>query len=131
MSGTIKYGALGATAAALMFVLMPSATAEETPLDQAQIVAALAGKTAEGEYGGRAFRQYFSADGETVYLSEGGRPDTGKWRTSEDGEYCSWWMQTGWTCYRMTGEGDRVTWLSQGAAFHARMAAGRNLSFKP
>lgn len=131
MHGSITYGALAVLSVVCHLTLPQSIHAAEKTLDQAQIVEALAGKTAAGEYGGRAFRQYFGAEGETVYLSEGGRPDKGKWRASENNEYCSWWMQAGWTCYRMTGEGERVTWLSDGTAFHARMTAGRHLTFDP
>ncbi len=114
----------------LCFIGGASAAADERLLNGAEITAVLTGNTAAGMTGGTAFRQYFYFDGRTIWLMEGAEPDTGRWRVSEDGEYCSIWRFGDWACYRITGEGDAITWVREGnRPFPARILEGRRLEF--
>lgn len=107
------------------------AWAEEKPLTGADITAALSGNTAVGGSGDEAWRQYFDPSGETTYVVKGKEPDAGKWRVTDDDKYCSWWEATGWDCYTMTGDADRVTWIYEkdGSTFPAKMVQGKALQF--
>jgi hypothetical protein len=102
------------------------AAAEEW-LTQQQIEQALSGNTAVAT-GSTSYRQYFDPEGATVYVPEGGQPSRGKRRTSADNTYCSWWAGTGWSCYRLSGDGDRITWHAQdGSTWPAVIVEGRQL----
>lgn len=121
-------------ALALVFAGLAGA-GEERRLSAAEIKVMLSGKTAigtgEGEGEGRGYRQYFDPDGSTLYLPDGGRLDSGKWRTDNAKQlYCSWWERVGWSCYDLyeTGEG-QVLWRSPGGRdFPARLVEGKQLS---
>ena len=102
--------------------------ADEQRLTQQQIEQVLSGNTAVGSFGSTTYRQYFAPDGETLYVPDGGQPDPGKWRASEEDEYCSWWSTTDWVCYEMTGEGDHVTWHAKdGSQSPAVIVEGRQI----
>ena len=110
-------------------LLFPGAAgADERPLSEAEMVAALSGKTAISTDAASPYRQYFDPNGDTTYVPEGGAPDVGKWRVG-NGRYCSQWGGRGWDCYLMTGVGDRVTWIwpDSGQTYPARIIEGNGL----
>lgn len=119
-----------AYAALLMFLASP-VLAEAERLTAAQIAELLTGNTAVGEFRGKAFRQYFRNDGSTSFRREGqGRADIGKWRTTDDDEYCAWWATGGWSCYWMSRNGDTVTWhYEDKIAYPAVMVPGEQMDF--
>ena len=122
-----------ALAAALLLICVLGFDAKgEGPrrLSAAEIQVLLSGHTAIG-MGGDPYRQYFDADGTTIYQPEGGPPDPGKWRIDATRQqYCSWWQRGGWSCYDMfeTGEGE-ILWRSPGGRdYPARLVEGRQLT---
>ena len=120
---------MGRFAIVLLAILSaPVASADERPLSEAEMVAALSGRTAISTDPASPYRQYFDPDGETTYVPDGGTPDVGLWRVTA-GQYCSQWGGDGWDCYDMIGEDDAVTWIwrATGAAFPARMVDGNAL----
>ena len=104
--------------------------AEQRPLTGHEIFELLGGNTAVGTTGGTAFRQYFFPDGRTIWWMEDGEPNNGRWRLSEEGEYCVLFRFGDWACYAVTAEGDAVTWVREGnRPFPARIVKGRQLHF--
>ena len=95
-------------------------TAPEWPAEAAQlsadlITALLSGNTAVGDWSGTPYRQYFAANGRTVYLPAGGRPDQGRWRVNaETDQYESWWQNSDWTGYTIIETGNGYAWVSRG-----------------
>ncbi|MEQ9640292.1 MAG: hypothetical protein RIM84_09735 [Alphaproteobacteria bacterium] len=116
---------------AAFLTLFTSFAAAQERLTAAEIAEALTGNTAIGEYQGTAFRQYFHNDGSTLFRREGqGRPDVGKWRTTDENEYCAWWATSGWSCYWMSRVGDKVTWHYQDeVAYPATLVTGARMDF--
>ncbi len=89
--------ALIATIAA--FGLYP-AQAGSVQLTANEINALLAGNTINGVWAGTNYTEYFSAQGQAIYIPAEGPPSEGKWRANPDtDEYESWWRSTGWTPY--------------------------------
>ena len=70
----------------------------------------LAGNSAVYESGAK---QFFGADGNTLYHVSGKYAEKGTWRVSEN-RYCSRWQFAGRpgyeTCYTMERENKRITW---------------------
>ncbi len=99
----------------LVVLLWPAvAGAGEKSLNGAEITALLSGNTALGNQKGTAWKQYFDAGGDTLYIAEGSDPAPGKWKVTDDA-FCSLWPPSAkWDCYDMTGAGDNVTWIYQG-----------------
>jgi len=102
--------------AAALFVTLSFAAiagAEQRALTGTEIRAALEGNTAGGIQDGEAWKQYFDPNGQTTYVS-GGRASPGRWSVRGD-KYCSQWPPSErWDCYRMTGDGDQLTFVPDG-----------------
>ncbi|MGI9412117.1 MAG: hypothetical protein ACR2PM_00500 [Hyphomicrobiales bacterium] len=116
--------------AAVVFavLVMSAALAGERPLTGDEIRAALSGNTVEGVQDGADWKQYFDRNGQTTYVS-GGRASPGRWAVRGD-RYCSQWPPSErWDCYRMTGEGDRMTFVPAGggANWPAKVKKGNRL----
>jgi hypothetical protein len=78
-------------ACALLF-LASSAHAQSVKLTAAQISDLLTGNTAVGKWDGARYRQFFGADGVTIYAQEGARSARGEWRIDQTrDEYQSIW----------------------------------------
>lgn len=98
----------------LMF-LAAGAQAQSVKLEAREIDILLSGNTAVGVWDGVAYRQYFGADGVTIFAQEGARSARGEWRVdaSQD-EYQSIWAGDadweGW--YVMEYAGDWF-WVSK------------------
>lgn len=117
-----------AVAAALLAPALP-AFAAPTRLTAAEIEALLSGNTIVGEWAGAAYRQYYAADGSTLYVPEGGKPDEGRWRVNaETDEYESWWQSTGWTPYALvrTDEGGHA-WINGDRLEPFQVLSGRQM----
>lgn len=119
--------------ALLMALALPAGAlaAEGTRLTADQIKVLLAGNTAFGEWEGTAYRQYFSPDGGTVYLPDGGDPDEGKWRV-DAGEnlYESWWESTGWVAYAIERRDDQLYWVDGEKAHVFTVREGEQLGWQ-
>jgi len=104
---------------------MPAAA--EEPLTGEEIAAALTGHTAFYDEGAR---QYFDAAGWTDYIEPSGPPDRGKWEVRGD-QYCSWWERGGWSCYDVTGSGNRITFISgRGTLYPGELVEGNRRSLE-
>ncbi|WP_273508818.1 hypothetical protein [Planktotalea frisia] len=78
-------------ACALLF-LASSAHAQSVKLTAAQISDLLTGNTAVGKWDGARYRQFFGANGVTIYAQEGARSARGEWRIDQTrDEYQSIW----------------------------------------
>lgn len=76
--------------AAFFALIAGAVNAQSLKLDEREIKALLTGNTAVGVWDGVNYRQYFDADGSTIYAQEGARSTLGQWRV-QDGEYQSIW----------------------------------------
>jgi hypothetical protein len=94
----------------ILLLLPLSAEAEARRLTTAEIAGTLVGNTVVGTFNGKPFRQYFRNDGTTVFQRQGEGRDIGKWRTTDDDEYCAWWNRGGWSCYWVSRDGDTIVW---------------------
>jgi len=119
----------GAACFAVAAALSWPAQADEERLSKPEMLEILSGNTAIGTGEGPAWRQYFAPDGTTPYIVEGEETDVGRWEVTDDDLYRSWWESTGWTTYTMTGEGERVTWISEDgeSRYPARIVEGRQI----
>ena len=105
--------------------------AEERRLSAAEIEAALAGNTVDGNWKGTPFRQCFGTDGTTVYIAEGADPSPGKWKAdAQTDQYCSWWEGSGWDCYDIHSDGpESIIWVvpADGYRSPSKLLKGRKL----
>jgi hypothetical protein len=116
--------------AVFLIFLASLARADGARLTAAEIAQALTGNTAVGEFRGKAFRQYFHNDGSTTFRRQGEGADIGKWRTTENDEYCAWWARNGWSCYWMSRDGATVTWhYEDKVAYPATIVPGEQMDF--
>jgi len=89
-----------AMAVTIAFFGLQPAQASADQLTANEIEQLLAGNTINGVWAGTNYTEYFSAQGEAIYIPAGGNPSEGKWRANPDtNEYESWWRSTGWTPY--------------------------------
>ncbi|WP_338549837.1 hypothetical protein [Roseovarius phycicola] len=120
------------TALALGLYLSTSASSDDTaqPLTAAEIDLHLRGNTIKGAWSGEAYTQFFSEDGQTVYLQQNRRPDVGRWRVnSETNQYESWWEQTGWTGYTVLETKDGYAWKRGDDHEVFSMSAGKQIKW--
>jgi hypothetical protein len=119
-------------AAIVSIVALASALAAERPLSGTDIRTLLAGNTAVGSSNKGDWRQFFNANGDTLYVRGKEPPSSGAWRVKGD-QFCSQWPPaTDWTCYTMTGDPalpePAVTWQGQsGTPFPATIQKGNRL----
>lgn len=102
-------------AMALTLLSTASATAQAVKLSGNEIRALLTGNTVIGRWEGTSYRQYFGADGVTVYAQDGVRSTRGEWRVDEDlQEYQSIWPRdTAWEGWYVMEFGDTYYWVSK------------------
>lgn len=78
--------------AVLAGLLATPLAAQSVKLKAYEIEALLSGNTAVGLWEGTAYRQFFGADGETIFAQDQARSTLGKWRVDADrDEYQSLW----------------------------------------
>ncbi len=91
------------------------ASAQSVKLQAHEIAALLSGNTAIGTWNGVAYRQYFGADGVTLYAQNGARTARGEWRVdAQRQEYQSIWPRDkdweGWFVMEFAGD---FFWVSK------------------
>ncbi|WP_420860430.1 hypothetical protein [Algirhabdus cladophorae] len=101
--------------ASLFAALASTASAQSVKLEGHEIDALLKGNTAIGRWDGANYRQYFDADGSTIYAQEGARSTLGQWRVDADRqEYQSIWPNDaeweGWFVMEWAGD---FYWVSK------------------
>ena len=102
-------------AAALAGFASGPLVAQSVKLKAHEIAALLTGNTAIGTWNGAKYRQFFDADGSTIFAQEDARSARGEWRVDADrDEYQSIWARDadweGW--YVMEYAGD-FYWVSK------------------
>lgn len=116
-SRLVNVVAIVATVAALTIALASCGTGGERNGTVAadDISALLAGNTAEGQAGAQRFRQFFDADGTTIYSELGGRQSTGLWRVSEVADlYESKWGDNEWERWEIRRIDGVLHWIAEG-----------------
>lgn len=79
-------------AACALLLLANMASAQSVKLTAEQITDLLTGNTAIGKWEGQRYRQFFGADGVTLYAQDGARSTRGEWRIDpSNDEYQSIW----------------------------------------
>jgi hypothetical protein len=82
---------------ALLVVISTSALAGKRTLTATEIKLLLTGNTAIGRWIDHDYRQYFGADGSTIYAQRSEKSSLGRWRTnSTRHHYESWWERSDW-----------------------------------
>lgn len=106
------------------FVLAQDKETNMTPEEFQEI---LSGNTMIGEWAGTPYRQYFSENGTTIYLSNGSQSE-GTWRIADDGKYCSVWPpSSAEACYTVTRKGEELIWYSGSNRYLAVVVKGDQL----
>lgn len=92
-----------------------AAQAQAVKLSGDDIRALLTGNTAIGRWDGAKYRQYFGADGVTIYAQEGARSTRGQWRVDDAlEEYQSIWPRDAdWEGWFVMEFGDTFYWVSK------------------
>ena len=119
-----------AVAAAL---LATPAVAAERPLKGPEIEALLNGNTVSGQNINGVWKQYFNANGETIYVAPEKPPSIGEWNVKGD-QFCSQWPPSDhFVCYAVTGDLDAkprtITWIAggSGTTYPGTVAVGKGL----
>ena len=109
MPKTILFVALAAALAGFS----TAALAEERKLTGDEIKTALSDKKVAGTTeNGAGWTQSFKANGDTLYHLTGTEAQNGAWEVQGD-RFCSQWPpDPAWVCYDVTGENDRITFVS-------------------
>lgn len=99
--------------ALLLLIQTLPALAEERRLTGEEIRTALSDKTVESTGGdGKPYTQIFQKGGLTIYNAGPQSSSNGFWDVRGN-QYCSQWPPNeSWSCYDMTGEGDRLTFIA-------------------
>jgi hypothetical protein len=111
----------------LLFVTASVAFAQEETMTPEEFQNILSGNTMIGEWAGTPYRQYFSENGSTVYLSNGSQSE-GTWRITDEGKYCSVWPPSpAEACYTVTRKGEELIWYSGNNRYPAVLVEGEQL----
>ncbi len=108
------------------------ASAAERKLTGREIETMLADVTVSGGSGDGAFKQYFAASGQTIYVGTEATPSNGNWRVKGD-QYCSVWPPSGtWVCYDVEGELEAtpptISWVGEsGTRYPGTVEKGNRL----
>lgn len=73
----------------------------------------LTGNTAVGEWEGAAYRQFFGADGTTIYAPQGARSARGEWRIEGDEYQSRWPNDAGWEGWLVMEYAGGWYWVSK------------------
>lgn len=110
-------------AAILIFLYSGTALAAEQPLTGPDIEAALTDRVVGGvDEKGQVWEQSFLKGGATYYSTGSSSNSQGRWQVRGD-KYCSQWPPSdAWSCYAVTGEDDRITFISStGTTYPAKL----------
>ena len=114
-----RRGKAAAIVAALFVAAVVAADLAFVPGDmtQAELRQALAGNTVIGNWSGRAFVQYFDADGWTEFLADDRTPTRGRWQATDGDRLCAAMPPTWNTdCFTVWREDDMLVWQGPGTA---------------
>ena len=102
--------------AALVFLAAaPLTRADEVRLTATEIADLLRGHTAIGAWQGTPYRQYFYADGTTIYAPKGQRSIRGEWRIDPARDvYEIWWEGSGWETWGVVRREGSLYWVGPG-----------------
>lgn len=120
----------------LLYMLATTAAiADKKTLTAAEIKELLTGNTAVGTWIDHEYRQYFGADGSTIYAQKNTRSSVGRWRTnSARNHYESWWERIEWGAgYSIVLEEDVYYWVSSTGTTEPQaftMVPGQQLVFE-
>ncbi|WP_108815507.1 hypothetical protein [Loktanella sp. Alg231-35] len=99
---------------AIAFSLMASvAQAQSVKLEGDEISVLLTGNTAVGVWGGASYRQFFGADGVTIYAQNGARSTRGEWRVENDEYQSIWPNDTDWEGWFVMEYAGQWFWVSK------------------
>ena len=76
---------------------------------------------------GRAFNLYFLAGGLVTFSSLGEANVSGRWQMNRDGDICIRWPERVHApdgCFRISFDGDTITWRSRTASGHGTLRGG-------
>ena len=98
-----------------LVLLASMAVAQSVKLTGDEIRALLTGNTAIGRWDGAQYRQFFGADGVTIFAQEGARSARGKWRVDDaTEEYQSVWPgDVDWEGWFVMEYGGAYYWVSK------------------
>ncbi len=101
--------------AATLAIFAGPGQAQSVKLSANEIEILLSGNTAVGLWEGTAYRQYFDADGSTIFAQDGARSALGEWRVDADtGEYQSLWpSDAAWESWLVMEYGGTWFWVSK------------------
>jgi hypothetical protein len=118
-------------AACLVIALAASAAPEQ--LKGMRFIDVMQGNTVSGTTAsGAAFNLYFVAGGEVTYEDSSGARDRGRWQMDPDGDVCITWRERHpdrESCYRVTVDGDQVSWEGKEGSGEALLRGGVGSSF--
>jgi hypothetical protein len=117
MLAAAKVAALGAGIAG---------AAEPEALRGDRFITVMKNNTLSGETdGGARFDMYFLPGGLVTYRDSAGDDDRGRWRIDDDGDVCiSWTSSDQEHCFRVTLDGDTVSWQGKSGSGRARLRGG-------
>ncbi len=106
---------LMSTVALAAGLLATTAAAQSVKLTSEEIAALLTGNTAIGRWEGARYRQFFGADGVTIFAQEGARSARGKWRIDDTAEeFQSLWPgDAQWEGWFVMEYGGTYYWVSK------------------
>jgi hypothetical protein len=101
--------------AAIVILITSAANAQSVKLTAPQITELLTGNTAVGKWDGKRYRQFFNADGKTIFAQKGARSSVGNWRVdAEIDEYQSIWpSEQDWEGWYVMAFSGRYYWVSK------------------
>ncbi len=117
-----EYGAQGLVIRTLAYFLLVvvaallsgTARAEPVVVPADEISKLLTGNTIRGTWYGEEYKQYFMADGVTIYAPRKSQSTRGKWRVNTaTNTYESWWERSGWSGYQVVRENGALFWLQK------------------
>lgn len=96
-------------------LLASVASAQSIKLTGNEIAALLTGNTAIGRWEGTPYRQFFGAEGVTIFAQEGARSTRGEWRIDDEAqEYQSIWPgDAEWEGWFVMEYGGTFYWVSK------------------
>jgi hypothetical protein len=110
----------------------PSLAAPEV-LKGERFIDVMNGNTVSGTTAsGAAFNIYFVEGGDVTYEDSSGAHDNGRWSMDPDGDVCITWRKHDaghQSCYRVTVDGDQVTWKGKTGSHEALLRGGVGTSF--
>jgi hypothetical protein len=110
----------------------PSLAAPEQLKGQ-NFIDVMSGNTVSGTAAsGAAFNIYFVDGGDVTYEDSSGARDNGRWLMDSDGDVCIKWRKRNpeqQNCYRVTVDGDQISWKGKAGSGEALLRGGVGTSF--